>query len=115
MTYFLSKCSTINSPVNHSILCDKLKYYGFRGKSNELIKSFLSNRSQYVSINGYDSNKLDVNLDTWTFVIPYIYINDLRYSLKFCSTSQFADDTCIIYANKKPKTLETNINHDLKG
>ena len=39
--------------VNHSILCDKLKYYGFRRKSNELIKYFLSNRSQYVSINGY--------------------------------------------------------------
>ena len=42
-----------------------------------------------------------------------IYINDLRYSLKFCSTSHFADDTCIIYANKKHETLETNINHDL--
>ena len=25
----------------------------------------------------------------------------------------FADDTCIIYMNMKPKTLETNINHDL--
>ena len=41
--------------VNHEILCDKLKYYGFRGKSNELIKSFLSNRQQFVSVNGHDS------------------------------------------------------------
>ena len=104
--------------VNHSVLCDKLKYYGFRGKSNELIKSFLSNRSQYVSINGYDSNKLDVICgvpqgSTLGPLLFLIYINDLRYSLKFCSTTQFADDTCIIYANKEPKTLETNINHDL--
>ena len=104
--------------VNHSILCDKLKYYGFRGKSNELIKSFLSNRSQYVSINGYDSNKLDVNcgVPQGSILGPLLfltYINDLRYSLKFCSTSHCADDTCIIYANKKPKTLKTNINHDL--
>ena len=36
--------------VNHQILCDKLTYYGFRGKSLNLIKSFLSNRKQFVSI-----------------------------------------------------------------
>ena len=46
--------------VNHSILCEKLNYYGFRGKINELIKSFLYNRFQYVSINGFDSIKLDL-------------------------------------------------------
>ena len=46
--------------VNHSILCDKLNYYGFRGKFNDLIKSDLTNRKQFVSINGYDSTKLDI-------------------------------------------------------
>ena len=34
--------------VNHEILCQKLIYYGFRGKSQLLIKSFLSNRKQYL-------------------------------------------------------------------
>ena len=43
--------------VNHSILCNKLKHHGFRGKIDELILSFLLNRKQYVSINGYDSIK----------------------------------------------------------
>ena len=37
--------------ANHSILCDKLNYYGFRGKFNDLIKSYLTNRKQFVSIN----------------------------------------------------------------
>ena len=32
--------------VNHEILCDKLAYYGFRGISQLLIKSYLSNRQQ---------------------------------------------------------------------
>ena len=46
--------------VNHSIICDKLNYYGFRGKFNYLIKSCLTNRKQFVSINGCDSTKLDI-------------------------------------------------------
>ena len=44
--------------VNHQILCKKL--YGFRGKFNDLLKSFLSNRKQFVSVNGYDSSHIEV-------------------------------------------------------
>ena len=47
--------------VNREILCDKLAYYGFRGISQLLIKSYLSNRQQYVSINGFESSNLDIN------------------------------------------------------
>ena len=47
--------------VNHEILCDKLSFYGLRGNINQLITSYLSNRKQYVSINGIDSKVLDVN------------------------------------------------------
>ena len=46
--------------VNHDILIQKLSYYGFRGNSQKLIKSFLTNRKHYVSINGFESEKLDV-------------------------------------------------------
>ena len=49
--------------VNQLILCDKLKYYGFGGNINDLMKSFLVNRQQYVSINGYEStNKVKFNM-----------------------------------------------------
>ena len=53
-----------------------------------------------------------LNPRTTTF---FIYINDLNYALKFSSASHFADDTSIIYTSKNPKTLETNINFDLKS
>ena len=36
--------------VNDKILC-----YGLRGKVNTRIQSYLSNRKQFVSIDGYDS------------------------------------------------------------
>ena len=105
--------------VNHAILCNKLTYYGFRGKFNELIKSFLSNRKQYVSINGFNSENLNINCgvpqgSTLGPLLFLIYINDLHLSLKFSTSSHFADDTCLIYSSKNPKTLETNLNYDLK-
>ena len=38
-----------------------------------------------------------------------IYINDLRFSLKFSVASHFADDTCIIHQSKKLKTIESEL------
>ena len=105
--------------VNHKILCEKLKYYGFRGKINELINSFLSNRQQYVHLNGFDSIKLNTNCgvpqgSTLGPPLFLLYINDLRFCLKYVEASHFADDTCLVYASNKNKSLETNLNYDLK-
>ena len=104
--------------ANHSTLCDKLNYYGFRGKFNDLIKSYLANRKQFVSINGYDSTKLDIICDvpqgsTLGPLLLLLYINDLQNSLKFAKSSHFADDTCLTYSKENPKTLGKK--HDLKN
>ena len=41
--------------VDHQILLAKLNHYEIRGVSNDCFKSYMSNRNQYVSINGFDS------------------------------------------------------------
>ena len=37
------------------MLLGKLDRYGIRGVSNNWFKSYLSNRNQFISINGHDS------------------------------------------------------------
>ena len=106
--------------VEHDILLSKLEHYGIRGLANEWFKSYLSNRKQYVSINGYDSNLADVK-----FGVPQgsvlgpllflVYINDLNQALKFCKVHHFADDTNLIHFSKSVNRLNKYVNLDLKN
>ena len=41
--------------VDHQILLKKLEHYGITGRANDWFNSYLSNRQQFVSINGYKS------------------------------------------------------------
>ena len=47
--------------VDHEILLSKLDYYGIQGISNNWFKSYLSNCTQFVSINGYDYGLAEIN------------------------------------------------------
>jgi hypothetical protein len=42
--------------VNHDILLSKFEFYGFRGKTNAPLRSYLSDRYQRVLINNSFSN-----------------------------------------------------------
>ena len=105
--------------VNHKILCEKLNYYGLRGKVNNLIQSYLANRKQYVSLNGFNSEIrcLESGVPQGSSLGPLlflIYINDFRLCLDKTNSGHFADDTFIMYINKKLKTIETIVNTELK-
>ena len=95
-------------------------HYGIRGIANEWIKSYLSNRQQYVSINSHDSNKLEIKhgVPQGSVLGPLlflIYINDLHNSIEYCNVRHFADDTNLLISENSPKKMQDHINSDLRS
>ena len=73
--------------VNHEILLEKLKYYGIIRKQKDWFRSFLTNRKQYPSMEGFFSQTKIVKCgvqegSTLGPLLFLIYINDLAYALE---------------------------------
>ena len=105
--------------VNHRILCEKLNYYGLRGNVNNLIQSYLTNRKQFVSVNGFNSSIRDISCgvpqgSSLGPLLFLIYINDFRLCLQKTETGHFADDTFMLYFSKSLGTIESVVNCELK-
>ena len=101
--------------VSHSILLEKLKHYGFRGLSNLWFTNYLNGRKQVVSINGIDSDSLEicVGVPQGSVLGPLLfllYINCLPNAVEFLALL-FADDTTFQMCGNDIKKLfeKTNI------
>ena len=108
--------------VNHEILCEKLTYYGLRGKINDLIRSYLNNRNQFVSINGTDSKvqKITCGVPQGSSLGPLlflIFINDFRRSCPYFKFTLYADDSTL-YCNLNeidPTLINLTISRELNN
>ena len=106
--------------LDHNILLKKLDHYGIRGKWHEWFKSYLSNRRQYIDMNGTlsEHENITVGVPQGSILGPLlflIYINDLPASLEQLTPVMFADDTNLIVKGKNLADLTLTINHDLKS
>ena len=97
--------------VNHKILLDKLSHYGITGIENDLFSSYLSNRTQYVSILGFYSKIMEIphGVPQWSVLGPLmflIYISDFHNAIKYSKVYNFADDTNLSRIEKYPRKMQ---------
>ena len=83
---------------DHEILLKKLELYGIKGNVLNWFKSYLTNRKQYIEIEGQKTDSLNIKCGVpqgsiLGHLLFLIYVNDLSYSSGFLEPIMFANDT----------------------
>ena len=104
--------------VNHGILLKKLEHYGIRENTLDRFQSYLSDRKQFVDIDGKPSELLGTTcgVPQGSVLGPLlflIYINDIPNISTILNFYLFADDTNIYYESSSLDKLESTINREL--
>ncbi|KAF2893916.1 hypothetical protein ILUMI_12259 [Ignelater luminosus] len=108
--------------INHKVLISITHYLGFGSNAMNLLKSYLEQRIQRVTLANasFDSCVIGSGVPQGFILGPLlfsIYISELATSVKFCNIHFYADDTQIYYSFH-PKDIDTanaNINSDLNN
>jgi hypothetical protein len=103
--------------VDHFILLKKLESNGIKGKLLHWIKSFLTNRTQRVTVNSHlsDATKVKSGVPQGSVLGPLLFIimiADIDDEVKFSILSCFADDTRLLKSVQN--VMDTfKLQHDL--
>ena len=105
--------------LSHDMLLEKLNHFGVRGIANHWFRSYLSHRTQFVSINGFNSDyktvKYGVPQGSVLGLLHFlIFINDLNIAIKNSETFHFADDTYLLNIKDSIKKINKVVSKDLK-
>ena len=95
--------------ISHDILLKKLNTYGIRGNVNNWFRSYLSDRKQFVDIDGHSSSHVNMQcgVPQGSILGPLLYllyVNDISKSCRGNILS-FADDTTLYMSNSNLNEL----------
>ena len=102
--------------VNHDILFDKLNHYGIPGLALEWVKSYFSERTQFVEFNNVRSapQGISCGVPQGSILGPLffiLYVNDLN-NASLLDAILFADDTNLFISHNDPVYLINTLNRD---
>ncbi len=105
--------------LDHDLLLEKLKCYGFSSAALLWINSYLSERKQMVYFNGSQSDvkHLKQGVPQGSCLGPLLYsifTNDFLLVLKKAHISMYADDSTIYLAETTIGDLNTNLSQEMK-
>ena len=103
--------------VDHVILCKKLEAMGIA--SVDWFRSYLSNRTQLVSVNQVESDPLNVTcgVPQGSILGPLLflcYVNDMASSVD-CKLLLYADDSALIVSGKDTDFIANKLSHELES
>lgn len=98
--------------VPHDNLLSKLKCYNFSASSQKLIRSYLTDRTQFVYFNNANSRLTDIKFgvpqgSVLGPILFLIYVNDLPNSTPSANFTLFADDTSLTHSHSDFNMLLT--------
>lgn len=104
--------------INHNNLTEKLDLYGIRGVALNWVKSYLSNRTQFVKLNENSSSYLDIDcgLPQGSVLGPILFIlfiNDLCKVSQLFTSVLFADDSNLFCAGENLEHLFSEIESEI--
>ena len=85
---------------------------------NDWFRSYLSDRTQFISINGFNSDYKTVKYgvpqgSVLGPLLLLIFINDLNIAIKNSKPFHFADNTCLLNIKDSIKKISKVVNKDL--
>ena len=86
--------------LDHEIMLYKLEYYGVTGPALQLLRSYLSDRKQYVEFENVksDSSNIKTGVPSGSILDPFIFVihvNDISLASKIFRAIIYANDTSL--------------------
>ena len=119
LTVFMDLSKAFDT-LDHSILLTKLKYYGIQDDELMWFSSYLTNRQQYVELDGISSElkPLFTGVPQGSILGPLlflIYINDIPQSSQHFKYILYADDTTLSTTVQFRSATQIDINNELSN